>query len=282
MGGWSAVKRFFFDNVAPSISSSASSTYVYDQTRSLSGYVKNGDTLQLRAVVTDNYPAALFATGILANLSSFGGGASVNAASYASTQAVWNLTASCTDGTKTATVTATDAAGNSSSQNVTAICDNTAPAVTNATVTGPAASSFVSGGSSTSVTWNTAFYASEASPVANPITLEYSSNGGSSWTNIATSVSNGGSVAWTVPSVDVSNFKVRLTATDLLGNTASGTSTFTVDSTNPAVASDALTYPNGGEYLKGSTGTGIAILWNPAKITDTNIAASPVTLEYST
>lgn len=282
VGGWSAVKKFFFDNVAPAISSSASNTYVYNQTRSLTGYVKSGDALQLRSVVTDNYPAALYATGILANLSSFGGGSSVSAGSYASNQAVWNISATCTDGTKTVAISASDAAGNSSNQNVSAICDNTAPAVTDATVTAPAASSFVSGGSSTNVTWNTAFYSSEASPIANPVTLEYSSNGGSNWTVIAASVSNGGNVAWTVPSVDVSNFKVRLTAKDLLGNTASGTSTFTVDSTNPSVASDALTYPNGGEYLKGSTGTGITVLWNPAKISDTNIHATPVTLEYST
>lgn len=278
VGSWSAVRAFFFDDVAPSVSASS---YVWNNARSFSGYVKSGDSLQLRAPVTDNYASALFATGITADLSPYGGAASVNASVFSAGRADWNFTASCTDGTKSVLVTATDLAGNSSNRSVSAICDNTAPAVTDSTVTSPTAGAFVSGGTSTNVLWNTAFYSTEASPVANPVTIEYSSDGGTSWNTVAASVTNGGTVPWTVPTSDTSTFKIRLSATDLLGNTASGITTFTVDSTNPSVASDSLTYPNGGEYLKGSTGTGITVTWNPAKITDANIAASPITLEYS-
>lgn len=83
--------------------------------------------------------------------------------------------------------------------------------------------------------------------------METSSDGGSNWSVVAASVANGGSVPWTVPTVDTANFKVRLTAVDKLSNSASGTVTLTVDSTNPSVSADALTFPNGGEYLKGST-----------------------------
>lgn len=173
-------------------------------------------------------------------------------------------------------------AGNVGNGSVAGVCDNTAPSVSDATVTSPSPASYVSGGSSVTIAWNASFYASEASPVANPVTVETSSDGGSNWTVVASSVANTGSVPWTVPNVDVSNFLIRLSATDRLSNTASGKVSVVVDSTNPAVASDALTYPNGGEYLKGSTGTGIAIVWNPSKITDANIADAPISLEYST
>lgn len=55
-----------------------------------------------------------------------------------------------------------------------------------------------------------------------------------------------------------------------------------IDSTNPSVAADTILTPNGGEYLKGSTGTGILITWNPTKASDTNLGSTPITLSYST
>ena len=47
----------------------------------------------------------------------------------------------------------------------------------------------------------------------------------------------------------------------------------------PAVASDTLVAPNGGENWTG--GTTLSITWTPGKITDDNLASSPITLEYS-
>lgn len=281
VGAWSPSREFFFDNVAPTISSLGSESYLWNQSRSFSGYVKNGDVVQLRSKITDNYAGTLFSTGISADLSSYSAGSNVVAASFAANVATWDFTASCSDGTKTATVSATDLAANSASRGIDAICDNTAPSVTNSVISYPSPSAYVSGGSSTGITWDTSFYASEASPVSNPVTIETSSDGGAHWNTVAAAVSNGGSVPWTVPTVDVSDFKVRLTAVDKLSNSASGSVTVTVDSTNPSVAADAVTFPNGGEYLKGSTGTGITVLWNPAKITDANIAASPISLDYT-
>ena len=63
---WSTASSFVFDNVAPSVSSPTA----LNVSRSLSGYVRNGDSLRISATATDNLPNTLFATGILANLSS--------------------------------------------------------------------------------------------------------------------------------------------------------------------------------------------------------------------
>lgn len=144
VGSWSASRTFFFDNVAPVISSLGSESYVWNQSRSFSGYVKNGDSVQLRSKITDNYLGTLYSTGITANLSAYSAGASVGAGTFSSNLAAWDFTASCTDGSKTATVTAHDLAGNVASSGISAICDNTAPAVTNSVITSPTPSSYVS------------------------------------------------------------------------------------------------------------------------------------------
>ncbi|MFZ3233150.1 MAG: hypothetical protein WA194_06630 [Patescibacteria group bacterium] len=144
VGSWSASRTFFFDNVAPAISSLGSESYVWNASRSFSGYVKNGDNVQLRSKITDNYLGTLYSTGITANLSGYSAGTSVAVGSFASNLATWDFTASCTDGSKTATVTAYDLAGNSASSGISAICDNTAPAVTDSVITSPAPSSYVS------------------------------------------------------------------------------------------------------------------------------------------
>lgn len=112
--------------------------------------------------------------------------------------------------------------------------------------------------------------------------IDYSSDGGTSWTNIITNAGNTGTVPWTVPAVDSADFRLRIVAKDKLDNAGTGTIAFTVDSTNPSVSVAAVLAPNGGEFLKGSTGTGIGIVWNAAAVTDTNIATNPISLGYST
>ena len=161
-------------------------------------------------------------------------------------------------------------------------CDNTGPALLASSLLTPASGAYLSGGISYVITWNTGFYASESSPSSTPISIDYATASGASWTNLATSIANGGSFTWTVPAVNLPSAQIRLTATDKLGNTTSVIKSFTIDSTNPAVAADTITSPNGGGYFKGSTGTGIAISWNPAKLSDTNLSPTPITLEYST
>lgn len=249
-------------------------------TRSFASRVKNGDVLRIASTVSDNLPNTLFSTGISANFSSAGGSASSAPDSFSLGNALWERMVSCSDGNRNVTVSVSDLAGNSSSVEVPFVCDNTPPAVNGSTINAPAPGAFVSGGSETTIEWNPSFYASEVSPVSNPITVEYSADD-NSWTPIASLVANSGNVAWTVPSDDSATAKIRLTAVDQLGNFASGSVTFVVDSTNPSVTSDALVFPNGGEYLKGSTGTGILIEWNPLKISDANLADSPIALSYS-
>ncbi|MFB0965724.1 MAG: hypothetical protein QMC36_08835 [Patescibacteria group bacterium] len=177
VGAWSPSREFFFDNVAPTISSLGSESYFWNQSRSFSGYVKSGDVVQLRSKITDNYAGTLFSTGISANLSAYSAGSNVTAGSFAANVATWNFTATCSDGTKTATVSATDLATNSASYGIAAICDNTAPSVSDSVISYPSPSAYVSGGSSTGITWDTSFYASEDSPVSNPVTIETSSDG---------------------------------------------------------------------------------------------------------
>ena len=72
---------------------------------------------------------------------------------------------------------------------------------------------------------------------ANPITLEYSADNGSTYFPIVSDTANDGSFDWTLPSLNDSDMLVRLTASDSVGNTATDVSdaTFTLDSTNPGL-----------------------------------------------
>jgi hypothetical protein len=96
------------------------------------GYVKDGDTIQLTATVEDACNALLIGN-IVADLTAFGGGGAVAPTSYIGTLATWDFTpivASPSNGTVTATITATDALGNVGTGSASAIADNTPPAVT--------------------------------------------------------------------------------------------------------------------------------------------------------
>lgn len=174
-------------------------------------------------------------------------------------------------------ITANDRAGNTGNYTLTVVCDNTAPAVTNATLTNPSVGTYLSGGITTNITWNTSFHDSEASPIVNPVSIDYSINSGSTWTPLVTLGVNNGSTSWTIPSADTANALARIVAIDKLGNTATGTVSFIIDSTNPSVSSSSILTPNGGEFLKKvRLAHGISITWNPAVITDTNIATNPI------
>jgi hypothetical protein len=65
-----------------------------------------------------------------------------------------------------------------------------------------------------------------------PVNLEYSLNGGSSWSNIATGIANDGHHLWTVPeNQNIERALIRITATALDGSTVQDTSdgTFSID-----------------------------------------------------
>ena len=123
--------------------------------------------------------------------------------------------------------------------------------------------------------------------IANPITIEFSADNGSSYSSLAANQSNTGSYLWTVPTTSVQQAKIRIIAIDNFGNTGSDesdaafslagssvmlTPVITVDTTNPTVD---LQSPNGGEsWYIGETHD---ILWTAS---DSHIADLPVKLEY--
>jgi hypothetical protein len=202
IGLFSTGSSFIFDNTLPVISTLGTDTYIDNTTRAFTGYVKNTDTTILHAKITDNFQSTMLANDISANLSSIGGGTAVVPASYNTTTglATWNsFTTTCTDGVKNIPITATDRAGNIGTYTTTVICDNTAPTVTAGTFTSPTSLGYLSGAITTNITWNTNFYASEASPITSPISLDYSTDSGATWTALLTNSGNNGSVSWIVP-----------------------------------------------------------------------------------
>jgi hypothetical protein len=82
--------------------------------------------------------------------------------------------------------------------------NETAPPAT-ITVTAPNGGENVTGGSQTSITWT-------SQSVNQNVKLEYSTDGGSTWTLIASDVQNSGSYTWTLPSITSSQCKVRVSA----------------------------------------------------------------------
>ena len=173
------------------------------------------------------------------------------------------------DGTATVTLTGIDSSGNSANNIApnsggSFVIDTTNPSVS---VSAPDGNEILKGGSSFDIAWS----ASDSNITSNPIKLEYYD--GTSWLLIAQSEANDGSYSWTVPSLDITNAKIMVTADDSAGNSQNRSSNeFTIDSTNPAVMVIA---PNGNEILKG--GSSFIINWTA---TDDNLAGNPIKLEY--
>jgi beta-lactamase superfamily II metal-dependent hydrolase len=122
-------------------------------------------------------------------------------------------------------VTAVDGAGNESSASNTASATTSAPP--SLTLTAPNGGESWSGGSSRAITWT-------SSNVSN-VKLEYSTNNGTSWTVIASSVAaSTGSYTWTVPNVATTQARVRVS--DAQNGTPTDTSdgVFTITSSSPA------------------------------------------------
>jgi hypothetical protein len=162
-----------------------------------------------------------------------------------------------------------DMAGNVSSQSavVNVVLDTTSPVVSS---TAFSVNEFLAGGSTKTITWS----ASDLHLSVLPISMDLSLDDGATWSMLSAVMSNSGSYSWAVPMVDSSLMRVRIKATDVLGNSTSIVSArFIVDSTNPAIS---LSSPNGGEFFK--AGNSHTVSWTSA---DTNISASSTLLEYS-
>ena len=106
------------------------------------------------------------------------------------------------------------------------------------TVTSPNGGETLTGGGTANITWTW-------TGTFTTVNIDYSSNGGSTWTSIVTGTANDGAYTWAVPAVATTQGRVRVS-----GGTASDTSNanFTVNYVPPSVT---VTYPNGGETLTG-------------------------------
>lgn len=98
--------------------------------------------------------------------------------------------------------------------------DSMAPAVPGTAITSPNGDEAWKQGTSQNIAWNNASVTDNFGLAANPITLEYATDG-SNWISIATNEANDGSLNWIVPAIDFNTVKIRLSAVDEAGNTAS-------------------------------------------------------------
>src|SRR5207249_2399992 len=71
------------------------------------------------------------------------------------------------------------------------------------------------------------------------VDLDYSSNGGSTWTSIVTGLANSGSYSWTVANAPTTTARVRATARDAAANSASDASDANFTIRNPVVTASA-------------------------------------------
>jgi len=177
-------------------------------------------------------------------------------------------TSKSVDGSYAYTFAQTDLAGNTTSASATWVRDATLPALS---LTAPAGGTLHKGGTTMNLSWS----GSDANSAATPVTLEYSGNGGTSWSTIVANQAASGSYTWTLPSLNSSTVFVRAKFVDLATNirTASNASAIVIDSSAPVVNLTSLT---GGQTLKG--GSTYAITWSA---TDNNFGANPIALDYS-
>jgi len=144
------------------------------------------------------------------------------------------------------------------------------------TVTSPNGAEYWPGGTTHNITWT----ATDPDLVANPITIEYSTDGGTNWVVINTSEENDGTYSWDVPNLDSSNCLVKVTAVDLAGNSGSDTSNaaFTITSDIAAPTVTVNSPSNGTENWEGGSIHSITWAATDDKTPSANLV---ITLEYS-
>lgn len=193
------------------------------------------------------------------------------------------LNSGISEGTYDLKVSAQQPAGTGVVQTITVVdvvvIDNTAP--TTPTILTPNASGlYLAGGATYAITWTPT---TDTNLGATPIKIEYSPLGTFADTVVLTAgTENDGTYDWTVPASDLNTAKIKITATDLAGNTATSTSAnaFTIDNTHPAIQTTTLLTPSAAAIeLKG--GASYNITWTFGDIADTNLAANPITIQYA-
>jgi predicted methyltransferase len=168
----------------------------------------------------------------------------------------WNTPTAGTNNAKVRILDASNTSYNDESDAVFTII----PAPT-MTLTNPNGGNTLNAGSNYNITWTSAN--------TTDINLEYSTNGGTNWTTIASQLAAGtGSYSWTVPNVSTTTAKVRIS--DYYNTSFNDVSdaNFTI---TPA-ASITLTNPNGGNTL--SAGNNYNITWSATNVANVNLELS--------
>ena len=126
-------------------------------------------------------------------------------------------------------------------ETASALVDEAAPDVT---LDAPNGGELFRGSETVTVAWTAT---DNVSVATDSVVIDYSTDGGSTWTEVAAGLTDDGSYDWTVPTVDSSDVLVRVSADDTSSNTGTDASdaAFTVDSTAPGISNYAVTNPDG-------------------------------------
>jgi len=148
--------------------------------------------------------------------------------------------------------------------------DFVSPAVA---VSSPNGGEYWAGGSTHNITWTVTDGGSGVKD--NSISIYYTT--GEGYVLIAENEANDGIYSWTLPSINSSQVKVKITARDNVNNIGSDESnaTFTIDSTPPIVS---VISPNGGENWIGNTTH--EITWTVSD--NFELATNPISIYYTT
>ncbi|MDD1707257.1 MAG: lectin like domain-containing protein, partial [Methanoregulaceae archaeon] len=165
--------------------------------------------------------------------------------------------------------------------------DSTPPSVT---ISSPTSYATVSQGQSLSLSWS-----SSDNKGVGLVTLQYSSNGGSSWTTIADNQPQSGTYTWTIPNAAATSLSIKITARDTSGNVGSQTRTLFVrkvtvvptviptptPTPTPSSRADSIpptvTISSPTSYASISPGQSLAITWSASD----NKGVTSVALQYS-
>ena len=172
----------------------------------------------------------------------------------------WDITSVSSDNDYSIELRATDLVWNTSTDasDSTFTIDRNAPVVPSNTITSPNGWGIYQGGENIDILWNDAWITDAGGLATNPITLQYSSNNGSSYTQISTSESNDGTYTWTLPSINSSQVLTKLIAVDNVTNSSDDVSdsSFIIDSTDPILdisfAWNGWNTPQNGKYINNS------------------------------
>ncbi|MBU1720595.1 MAG: T9SS type A sorting domain-containing protein, partial [Bacteroidetes bacterium] len=124
-------------------------------------------------------------------------------------------------------------------------------------LTSPNGGESLTGGSTHEITW-------VAAGVSNYFNIDYSTNGGSSWTNVVYNQNiTTNTYTWNVPSVVSTNCLIRVTDNVNTCKTDQSEQVFAIGATAPQIA---ITAPNGGETLNSCATTNIT--WTASAVSD--------------